>query len=51
MTAFLSKALCEGKGSGLPPWWPLGYAQTIALILTYVAVARYDTAPRQGEGG
>lgn len=40
MTAFLTKALCEGKGAGLPVWWPTGYVQTIASILVYVAVAR-----------
>lgn len=51
MTAFLTKALCEGKGSGLPPWWPLGYAHTIALILAYVAVARCDTTSEEFEDG
>lgn len=44
MTAFLTKALCQGKGAGLPLWWPLGHVGTIALILTYVAVARYVRA-------
>lgn len=44
MTAFLTKALCQGKGAGLPLWWPLGHAGTIALILAYVAVARYVRA-------
>lgn len=40
MTAFLTKALCEGRGAGLPGWWPLGHTGTIALILLYVAMAR-----------
>ena len=41
MTAFLTKALTEGRGVGLPAWWPLDYVSTIVSILAYVTVARY----------
>lgn len=39
MTAFITKALIEGKGVGLPAWWPLDYMATIGVGVVYIAVA------------
>ncbi len=39
MTAFITAALCQGKGLGLPAWWPVDYRAAIALVGVYVAVA------------